>query len=79
MAEQDNVFQQMREVLQPKGTAPLVRLFLGDAAYFDEAFVRECIDDLERTGISAHALGEPLTPLQKLAMNVLTESALITI
>lgn len=74
-----DVLQQMRDVLQPKGTLPCVRLFLKSSAFFEQAFVTDCINELEHAATIAGALGEPLSPLQKLALHVLKDSAFIDV
>lgn len=77
MTQTVEVIQQMREVLHPHGTAPIVRLFLRSSAYFDQAFVTDCINELEKVATAAHVFGETLTPLQQLALHVLKDSAFI--
>ena len=71
------MIRQMREVLQPKGTADLVGLRLDSACYVRSAFVTECINEIENIALMAEALGEPATALQKLGIMVLKESAYI--
>ncbi|ABM97392.1 hypothetical protein [Methylibium petroleiphilum] len=65
--------------LQPQGTAPIVRLgFLGTAsggAYYDQAFVQKCVDELEKRCAVAAAGIEELTPLERLAAELLISSA----
>jgi hypothetical protein len=68
---------QMRETLQPKGTAPLVRLFLNNAAYFNKDFVKSCIDEIERKTFLVACELDDFTPLEKLGFHVLCDSAYI--
>lgn len=42
--------------------------------YWDKEFVDECIKDAQQVAMIYQALGEPVTPLQKLAYNVLKEN-----
>lgn len=74
------MFDQMRNVLQPRGTAQIVRLaFDGGtgAAYFKKEFVHACIDLLEKKCVLAAAGVEPLNALEQLAAQVLKDSAYI--
>lgn len=66
----------MERTLVPQGTLPLVRLFLKDSSYFSEEFIKSCIQEIERLPMNM-ALGEKITPLQKLGMYVLLDSAYI--
>ena len=73
-----NDIQQMELMLKPQGTEPVVKLFLKGSSYFDEKFVNECIEEMKRIPIIT-AMGEKLSPLQKLGIFVLTDSAYIDI
>lgn len=69
---------QMREALRPQGTAPVVRLFLRDNTYYDEAYVKEILADLATKLTLIHAgLEDKLSPLEKLGVQVLLDSAYI--
>jgi hypothetical protein len=70
------VISQLRERLQPRGTAPLVRLELKGAAFFQHDFVKECVSTLStRLALARAGLDEPLNPLETLAVHVLLDSA----
>lgn len=75
----DDIFNRMRNSLQPGGTAPVVRLsFTGSsAAFFHKDFVHNCIDLLEKKTMLAAAGLEPLNDLEKLACHLLMDSAYI--
>lgn len=73
-----NDIQQMECMLKPQGSKPVVRLFLKGSSYFDEKFVNACIKELKRLPIIT-AMGENISPLQKLGMIVLADSAYIDI
>lgn len=67
----------MRARLRPKGTAPIVILRpAGIGIEMHADFVAKCIDELEKMPIRA-ALGEPPTNLEKLAYELLKDSAYI--
>jgi hypothetical protein len=69
-----NVICTMREVLRRKGTSPLVRLDLNNH-FFNETFVQQCVDELEsKSRLSAAGL-HTLTPLERLALHLLSDSA----
>lgn len=70
-----NVIAIMHETLRPKGTEPIVRLFLKDSSYYNQEFVTKCIVELEKALSFSAILGEPLSPLQMLASHVLMHSA----
>jgi hypothetical protein len=61
----------MREVLVPRGDAPLVNLrpYMG-MFFVDKELVDAAIDELEKIPVRA-ALGEPPNPLEKLAFHLL--------
>lgn len=70
----------MRRALVRKGTSPLVRLsFRGGSggAYFNETFVQQCVDEVAKvTRLAASGIEQP-TPLERLAIHLLLDSALI--
>jgi len=68
--EEDSNLSTMYKNLTPQGKSPLVRLFLY-SSYYNEDFVRECIDELARKV----QLEESLTALEKLAVSILRNSA----
>lgn len=72
----------MRAYLQPGGTSPTVRLsfysgYGSSGAFFHLEFVQKCIDLLEKKTVLAAAGVEPLNDLEKLAAQLLMESAYI--
>ncbi len=69
------IIEIMRERLQPGGTAPVVGLHLNNR-FFNEDFIVQCIDELEKMAIRAQ-LGEMPNPLEKLAYTLLCDSAYI--
>lgn len=70
----NDIIETMRKTLVPGGTSPIVRLSLKNSSYFDAEFIRSCIDELERIPVMV-AMGERVSPLQKLALCVLKDSA----
>ena len=73
-----NVIGRMRDHLQPKGTAPIVQLQLAGHGMFNSDFITKCINELERMDIRA-VMGEGPTNLEKLAYQLLKDSAYIDI
>lgn len=71
-----NIIERLRANLKPIGTAPVVRLQLANYGMFDSDFISKCIDDIERLGIRC-ALGDKITPLEQLAIQILMDSAYI--
>jgi len=78
MSDQE-IIKNLREALVPKGTAPVVRLFLNDMGgnYFNEDFVQQCINDFETKIFLASTGLYEITALEKLAIHVLLDSAYI--
>lgn len=75
--DQSDYIARMRANLQPKGTAPIVILRpLGIGIEMHADFVSKCIDELERMPMRA-ALGEYPSNLEKLAYQLLLDSAYI--
>jgi hypothetical protein len=70
-----NVIKMLRESLHPAGTQPLIRLKISGVGMFDADFVTSCIDDLENKSQLAVVGLYEFTPLDKLALQVLTDSA----
>ncbi len=64
----------IRAGLQPKGTAPdaPVVLHLGGARFMKPDFIEECLHDLTMS-----ALLEDMSPLKRLAVHILLDSAYI--
>lgn len=61
----------LRAKFRPRGTADIVLIHPGSNGFVEctSAEVGECIDELERLGL----LGEKTSPLQALAIRLLTE------
>ena len=71
------LIERLRNALQPKGTAPIVILRpLGIGIEMHSDFVAECINELERIEIRV-AMGEKISNLEKLAFQLLLDSAYI--
>lgn len=72
------IIERLRNALQPKGTAPIVLLrpinSVGIEMHSD--FVAECINELEHIEIRV-AMGEKISNLEKLAFQLLLDSAYI--
>lgn len=69
------IIQQMRTALVRKGSAPLVRLSFTGAGFFNETFVQQCVDEVEKvTQLAASGIEQP-SPLERLAIHLLMESA----
>jgi len=72
-----NIIERMRGELQPKGTAPIVILRTrGVGIEMHADFVSKCIDELEHIPARA-AVGEVPSNLEKLAYQLLLDSAYI--
>ena len=72
-----DIIQRLRANLQPKGTAPIVLLrTLGVGIETHPDFVNKCIDELEKMPIRV-AIGDTPTNLEKLAYQLLLDSAYI--
>lgn len=72
-----NIIERLRNALQPKGTAPIVILRpLGIGIEMHADFVSKCIDELEQIPMRA-AMGEMPSNLEKLAYQLLLDSAYI--
>jgi len=67
--------ERMRANLKPRGTLPVVRLFLNDS-FFDVGFVEKCIAEIEQIPLRAE-LGEEPSNLERLAYTLLCDSAYI--
>lgn len=71
-----DVIKLLRENLQPRGTADVVQLRISGYGMYNSDFIDQCIDDLEKIAIRAE-LGQPPSNLEKLAYQVLLDSAYI--
>ena len=71
----NEITEQMRYYLAPKGTANISRLQM-DNSFIDWDFVQKCIEELERMPLRVE-LGQPPTNLEKLAYLLLCDSAYI--
>ena len=69
MENEQTLVEKLREELQPKGTAPVVKLFL--FYYAEKDFVEDCLKELDKI----ISIGEDLSPLQKVAVKVLITSS----
>lgn len=67
-------FDNIREVLRPKGTLPLVKMGLRNHGFVDLEEVSEAIDEMERLFPQVQAGIVELSPLQKLAVRLILES-----
>ena len=66
----------LRNTLVPRGEIPTIKLFLKDCSYFHADFVKQCINEVEKIPVMS-VLGEQISPLQLLAIQVLKDSAYI--
>lgn len=73
------IIERLRNALQPKGTAPIVGLHTnGSGIWMHSDFVAECINELERIEIRV-AMGDKISNLEKLAYQLLLDSAYINL
>lgn len=71
------LIERLRNELQPKGTAPIVGLHTNRSGiWMHKEFVDKCIDELEQIELLA-LLGEQPSNLEKLAFQLLLDSAYI--
>lgn len=73
------IIEHLRNQLSPKGTADIVRIGFIDSsasnvAFYNSAFITKVIDAMEKRLITVE-MGEPLTPLERLGVDVLLSSA----
>ena len=71
----EEIIIEMRGVLVPKGTEPVVRLFM-NSSYYDQSFISKCIRDVTRLSIR-EGLGDEINSLEKLGLHVLLASSYI--
>ena len=72
-----DLFELLRTSFVPRGSAPLVRLFMRDAAYFDVDFVQKAVAEAKsRCTLAASGVDE-LSVLEQLALQLLCDSAYI--
>ena len=74
--ENPTIIERLRNQLQPRGTAPVVQLFIAGYGMYNSDFVTKCIDELDRMHLRA-AVGDKPTALEQLAYQVLLDSAYI--
>ncbi len=72
-----NIIQSLKDNLKGSGTSKTVRLFLNSPSCFREKFVKDCIKDLESKVMLWKSGIEDVTPLERLAIYVLKDSAYI--
>lgn len=69
-----SIISRLRATLKPQGTAPAVQLHINGLGMFHADFIAQCIDEIERLNIRM-ACGDRPTALEKLALNLLLDSA----
>jgi hypothetical protein len=70
-----SAFQIFRKNLVPRGTLPVVKLFLSNSAFFDESKIKELINYLEmKTVMVANGIDE-FSPSDLIALEVLRDSS----
>lgn len=77
------LIEYLRREFHPRGTAPLIEIGFLDGgldgrAYLDFEFIQSAVTDMEHKLMLSHALGEPISPLEKLAIDLLLSSAYIS-
>lgn len=72
MMPDKEIMQQMRDVLRPRGTGDIVRLHT--EVFYETAFVTSCINEVTKLRMRA-MLGDDVTPLEQLGLQVLLSSA----
>lgn len=70
-----DLFEQLRSSLVPRGSAPVVRLFMNDSSYYDADLVQKAVATARsRYALAASGLDE-LNVLEQLALQLLCDSA----
>lgn len=72
-----NLIEELKSNLIPKGSEPVVKLFLNNNSYYNEKFVQKCISDLVAKSLIVRSELDDFTSLEKLAIQVLFDSAYI--
>lgn len=67
------IIDQLRTALRPRGSMDVVHLNL-TTNHFSLRFVEDCINEIEKSYV-VHALGQPFSNLERLALLVLLDSA----
>ncbi|BAZ31159.1 hypothetical protein NIES4074_36310 [Cylindrospermum sp. NIES-4074] len=71
----NRAIEHLVNALKPKGTKNLVKLFLTDASYFEEDFVTNLIDELEKKSALVNCGIEEFSLSDQLALAVLADSS----
>jgi len=69
------VIDGLREGLQPKGTADVVRLQFIGGGFYKYRFVQDCVDELEQKAHRVAVGLDQFTKLEILAMQLLNDSS----
>lgn len=73
--EYQDIVKLLETTLVPRGTKPVVELRLQRNSFFKHQYIRECLEELSRISIAKHHFGDTFTPLERLATNVLIDTA----
>jgi hypothetical protein len=82
MSADSEIVSYLRKVLVPQGTSQIVQIGfldggLGGRTFYDHAFIVLCLNDMAKLNIRA-ALGDPISNLERLAVQLLLASAYIS-
>jgi len=69
-----NDMERLRAYLRPRGSAPLIGLHINGVCYVNEKLVYDALDELEKLPMIV-AIGGEVSPLQKIAIMLLKDSA----
>lgn len=69
------ILEELKQFAEGEGNAKVVHISIGSYYFAKSEFIKACVTEIEHAASMNLALGEPISPCQKLVLEILTTSA----
>ena len=70
-----SIIEELKQFAEGEGNAKVVHISIGSYYFANSEFIQACVTEIEHAARMNLALGEPVSPCQKLVLEILTTSA----
>ena len=70
-----SIIEELKQFAEGEGNAKVVHISIGSYYFAKSEFIQACVTEIEHAARMNLALGEPISPCQKLVLEILTTSA----
>ena len=70
-----SIIEELKQFAEGEGNAKVVHISIGSYYFAKSEFIQACVTEIEHAARMNLVLGEPVSPCQKLVLEILTTSA----